>query len=71
MCVDESLVVLSVVKSLSCPTAGHVAIEVGELSDGQEKGDGNKQSSGQGRFLLSVTVLSDCEIKFCLHLNLH
>lgn len=38
-------------------SAGHVAIEVGELSDGQEKGEGGKQSSGQGWFLLSFIVL--------------
>lgn len=34
---------------ISCTPAGHVAIEVGELSDGQEKGENKK--SGPGQFL--------------------
>ncbi|KAG7220906.1 hypothetical protein INR49_017756, partial [Caranx melampygus] len=33
---------------------GHVAIEVGELSDGQEKGEGSKQSSGQDNIIKRV-----------------
>lgn len=34
--------------TLCCISAGHVAIEVGELSDGQEKEDENKKSGGPG-----------------------
>ncbi|XP_062285794.1 piezo-type mechanosensitive ion channel component 2 [Scomber scombrus] len=34
--------------------AGHVTIEVGELSDGQEKGEENKKSSGQDNIIKRV-----------------
>lgn len=34
-----------------------MAIEVGELSDGQEKGDETKKSGGPGWFLLKKIVL--------------
>lgn len=44
--------VSTAVKFLYCTLAGHVAIEVGEMSDGQEKGEENKQSGSPGWFLV-------------------
>lgn len=44
------------VSCLYCTSAGHVAIEVGELSDGQEKGEENKKSGAPGWFLLKKNI---------------
>lgn len=49
---NEFQVLSTIVRCFYCTSAGNVTIEVGELSDGQEQGEGNKKSGGPGWFLL-------------------
>lgn len=51
---DEFHVLLTTMRCLYCTSAGHVTIEVSELSDGGEE---NKKAAGPGWFCFKKIVL--------------
>lgn len=60
-CYNSLDILATTVRRFCRMCAGHVAVEVGELSDGQEKGEENKKSDGPGWFHFEKFVLRDLQ----------